>query len=107
METFTIGELSGRASELVHTVEAGHLALVTNNGQPFGIVVPFEEKLLSEGVSITLAIDLFREGKVGLSQAGKIAGISSSEMMDILSAHQIPLADYSKDELSNELNQFL
>lgn len=106
METFTVRDLRDRTGELIRGAEAGRLAVVTKHGQPVFVAVPFDECLLREGVGVALALHLFREGSVGLAQAAKLAGVSPSEMMDILAAHQIPLAEYSKDELVDELKQF-
>lgn len=66
----------------------------------------FVARRVLEGVGTDLAIRLFRHEKASLVQAARIAGVSSSEMMDILAAHQVPLVKYSADELTKELGQF-
>lgn len=66
----------------------------------------FVARRIQEGIGTALAIHLFRDEKAGLAQAARIAGVSASEMMDILAAHQVPLVKYSADELADELGQF-
>jgi predicted HTH domain antitoxin len=39
---------------------------------------------------LLLALDRYREGKASLSKAAELAGVSVSEMMDLLSEHGIP-----------------
>lgn len=106
MEMFTIRDLRNRTGDLVREAEAGHLSLVTKHGQPVFIAVPFDEVLLKSGVRVAVALHLFEEQKVSLVQAARLAGLSASEMMDKLAENQIPLANYTKDELRDELEQF-
>lgn len=106
METFNIRDLRNRTGDLVREAEHGNLSLITKHGQPIFIAVPFNEMLLQSGVKTSLAVGLFVEQKVGLAGAARIAGVSSSEMMDILAERNVPLADYSKEELTDELAQF-
>ncbi|MBC6907214.1 type II toxin-antitoxin system prevent-host-death family antitoxin [Saccharophagus sp. K07] len=104
MEMFTIRDLRNRTGELIREAEAGHLSLVTKHGQP--VAVPFDEVLLKSGVRLAVALHLFEEQKVSLAQAARLAGLSASEMMDKLAENQIPVANYTKDELRDELDQF-
>lgn len=106
METFNIRDLRNRTGDLVREAEHGNLSLITKHGQPIFIAVPFNEMLLQSGVKTSLAVGLFVEQKVGLAGAARIAGVSSSEMMDILAERNVPLADCSKEELTDELAQF-
>lgn len=39
---------------------------------------------------VLLALERYREGKASLSKAAEVAGVSISELMDILAAHGIP-----------------
>ncbi len=103
METFNIRDLRNRTGDLVRAAEHGQLSLVTKHGHPVFVAVPFDEAMLRSGVRTSLAVGLFVENKVGLSGAAKVAGVSPSEMLDILAERKIPVADYSKDELLDEL----
>src|SRR5688572_23472811 len=102
MELFTIQDLRNRTEDLIRQAEAGQLLVVTKNGQPLFVAVPFDEALLKSGVRLSLAVHLFADGKLGLAQAARLAGISPSEMMDKLGEEKIPIAKYSKDELRDE-----
>lgn len=61
---------------------------------------------MKSGGRVSLAAGLVVEKKAGLSQAARTAGISPSEMMDILAEHKISLIDYSADEVTDEVKQF-
>jgi predicted HTH domain antitoxin len=62
--------------------------------------------LLESSVQVPMAIQLFDEHKVTLVQAARLAGLSASEMMDKLADRKIAIADYSKEELLDDLEQF-
>lgn len=106
MQTFTVRDLRNRTGELISEAEQGHLSIITKHGTPVFVAVPFNDTLLQTGVRVSLGINMFAEGHVGLAQAAKIAGVSPSEMMSILAEHKIPMADYSREELQDELKQF-
>lgn len=46
---------------------------------------------------VLLALERYREGHASLSKASELAGVSVSEMMDLLAAHGIP-ADLSSED---------
>ncbi len=106
METFNIRDLRNKTGDLVRLAESGQLSLVTKHGHPVFIAVPFDEALVKSGVRVSLAVGLVVDGKVGLAQAARIAGVSPSEMMDILAERQVSLVGYSVDEIADELEQF-
>lgn len=106
MEMFTVRDLRNRTGELIREAELGHLSVITKHGQPVFVAVPFDEALLESGVRVSMAVHLFADHKITLSQAAKLAGISVSEMMDKLAERKIPVANYSTEELLDELEQF-
>ena len=83
--------------------EAGHIALVTKHGAPVFVALPFDDTVMEEGVRVALAIKLFDEEVVSLSQAAKVAGTTVGEMIDLLGARGIPVARYSADEIEDDL----
>jgi prevent-host-death family protein len=106
MEMFTVRDLRNRTGELIREAELGHLSVITKHGQPVFVAVPFDEALLESGVRVSMAIQLFADHKVTLVQAARLAGLSASEMMDKLADRKIAIADYSKEELLDDLEQF-
>jgi len=103
MQSFSIRDLRERSGALSREVEQGNLAVITRHGHPLFISVPFSEELLNQGVHITLATRLFREGDISLGKAAKIAKMSIAEYSDYISRLGIPLVDYGKEALEQEL----
>ena len=106
MQTFKLRDLSTRADELTRDVEAGKLSVVTHDGHPFFMVVPFDEILVREGVNVALAIKLFDEETISLGKAARLAGMGVVEFMDCLAALHIPVARPLSGELEEELENF-
>ena len=106
MQTFNIRDLSTRADELTRDVEAGKLSVVTQDGQPIFMVVPFDEILVREGINVALAIKLFDEETISLGKAARLAGMGVVEFMDCLAALHIPVARPLSGELEEELESF-
>ena len=61
---------------------------------PFG-VSPEEARTL-------LAIKLYQIGRVSLGQAARTSGHSKRTFMEILGKHEVPIFDYSPEELREE-----
>jgi predicted HTH domain antitoxin len=53
-------------------------------------------------VKLLLAIKLYEVGRVSLGQAAKLAGFSKRAFMEVLGRHQVPVFNYSPEELRRE-----
>lgn len=52
----------------------------------------------------SIAIELYREGKVSMGKAAEIAGISKIEMMGVLREKKVPL-QYTEEDLKEDLKE--
>lgn len=50
-----------------------------------------------------LAVKLFENGRISLGQAARLAGFSKQAFIEVLGKQQIPVINYSPDELREEL----
>lgn len=106
MHTFSIRDLSERSGELTREVKAGHLALVTDEGEPLFVSVPFDETLVRAGVHVALAVNLFKSGELSSGQAAELARRPKLAFLEYLSRLGIPVVDYPAEELQAELANF-
>ena len=60
------------------------------------------ERAYAEGV-----LDLIRRGVISTGYGRQLLGISMDTLLDELQQHEIPVADYSEDELRSELETAL
>ena len=103
IETFPIRDLRERTGDLTQYAEAGQLALVTKRGRPLFVTVPFTEELLREGVGFSLAVELYRNGMITAARGALLAGMDLAAFLEELSALEVPVADYSAEEVADEL----
>lgn len=106
MHTFTVRDLREHTGELIRSAENGELSVITKQGTPVFVAVPFDETLLREGVGMALAIKLFDEERISLGRAAKLASLSVSEMIDMLGRHGIAVIRTTDEDLERELGDF-
>jgi predicted HTH domain antitoxin len=103
VKTFKSTEFPARVNDLLQDAAAGKLSLVTQNGEPSFVAVPFTEDLVREGVLVSLAVKLFSEEVVSLREGARIAHLSLTEFIGACSARGVPVVRYSPAELEMEL----
>ncbi len=103
MQSFTIRDLRERSGALSREAEKGNLAVVTRHGHPLFISVPFSEDLLDQGVHVTLAVKLFKEGDISLGKASKMAKMNLSKFTEYVSKLGIPIIDFNEEDLDREM----
>lgn len=103
METFTVRDLRERTGELIRGAEQGHLSVVTKHGHPVFVAVPFDEALLETGVRVSLALRLFDDGTLSLTQAAKFSGVGLEAFIERAGAAGITVVRTTPEELEEEL----
>lgn len=58
--------------------------------------------LSHEEAKLLFAVKLYETGKVSLGQAAKLAGFSKRAFMEVLGRYQVPVFNYSAEELREE-----
>ncbi len=54
-------------------------------------------------VRIQLAVEFYEQGEISLGQAAQVAGLTKKEFIDVLGERQIPILNYSEEELREEI----
>ena len=102
VDVFTARDLRNNAGGLLRDAAAGKLSLITKHGRPAALAVPFDERLLTQGVHRSLAIRLLSERLLTLKQAARIASLSIEEFLDVLAETEATVVDYPAKELRAE-----
>jgi predicted HTH domain antitoxin len=103
MHTFNVQDLREKTDALIRNAEEGNLSLVTKNGYPVFVAVPFKDELLEWGVHVMLAICLYKEEMLSLSKAAKLSRQPLESFMEKLGSLGIPVVHYSEQDLEAEL----
>jgi prevent-host-death family protein len=104
LDVFSVRDLRTRSGDLLRDAELGQLALITKHGRPAILAVPFDRRLLDQGVHRTLALALFENRQLTLAQAAKVAGLSLDGFIDLLGLLGVAAVDYPAEELADELD---
>ena len=99
LNVFSARDLRLRSGDLLHEAEAGRLALITKDGRPAILAVPFNDRLLQHGVHRAIALDLFEQGKVGLTQGARLAGLSAEDFVALLGEAGVAAVQYDPKEI--------
>jgi len=67
------------------------------------LAVPFDRRLLDQGVHRALALSLFEPRQLTLAQAAKVAGLSLGGFIDLLGSLGVAAVDYPVEELADAL----
>jgi prevent-host-death family protein len=107
LDVFSVRDLRTRSGDLLRDAERGQLALITKHGRPAILAVPFDRRLLDQGVHRALALTLFENRQLTLAQAAKVAGLSLDGFIDLLGSFGLAAVDYPAEELADELDAAL
>ncbi len=106
MQSFGIRELRENIGSFAAEAEAGVISVITRNGTPLTVNIPFDETLINLGAHKSLAIKLYQEEVLSLNKAAKLAGMPMDEFIRILGALGISVIGYDENQLQQELDQF-
>lgn len=104
LDVFSVRDLRTRSGDLLKDAERGQVSLITKHGRPAILAVPFDRRLLDQGVHRTLALSLFESRQLTLAQAAKVAGLSLDGFIDLIGSLGLAAVDYPAEELDDELH---
>ena len=104
VDVFSVRDLRQRSGALLKDAENGHVALITKHGRPTILAVPFDARLLDLGVHRALALHLFENRHLSLTQAAKLAAVAVEEFVELLRKTGVPAVDYPPQELDDEIS---
>jgi prevent-host-death family protein len=104
LDVFSVRDLRTRSGDLLKDAELGQMSLITKHGRPAILALPFDRRLLDQGVHRALALSLFESRQLTLAQAAKVAGLSLDGFIDLLGSLGLAAVDYPAEELAGELD---
>lgn len=105
MQYFGVRDLRERIGDYANQAKSGVMSVISRNGTPLTLNIPFDDQLIMLGAHKTLAIKLYEEEILTLSKAARYAGVKTDEFIKLLGAAGISVLGDTED-LKNELSQF-
>jgi predicted HTH domain antitoxin len=106
MGAISVEKFIKSTAKLIEEAESGQVAIVTKDGRPVLLAIPYDERLAKEDVHVAVAVRLYQNEVISLGRAARIAGFSLSEFIDRLGALDIAVIRYPPEELERELAEF-
>ena len=106
MQSVSVRELKSNPSTALRDAR-DDMVVVTNRGEPDAVLIGFSQL---GGVADlphlrqAIAVNLFKQGALSVSASATLAGEPLGAMLSRLAALEIPVVDYSADELTGEIN---
>lgn len=104
MQVVNVRQLKSNPSQALREARRAPV-VVMNRDRPDAVLIGIEQLAGIpdfDHAREALAVAMFREGQVSVSVAANVAGRSLSQMLRILSARGIPVADATRDDLDAE-----
>lgn len=106
MLSFGIRNLREKIGTYAAQAEAGAISIITRNGKPLTVNIPFDETLVKLGAHKTLAVKLYQEDALTLNKAAKLAGMPMDKFVAVLGSVGITVFGYDTDDVQRELEKF-
>ncbi|MBD3305679.1 prevent-host-death family protein [candidate division KSB3 bacterium] len=103
LDVFTDLDLHHRPDDLLQDTAHGRYVLITKEGRPAVLAIPFDDRLLEYGLHRAMALHCFEAGILTLSQAAQIATSSLEDFVDLLGEVGIAAVDYPVEDLDQEV----
>lgn len=102
MKAYNIGDLKNNPSSAIKDAKIGPV-IILNRQEPEAII--FSLSFIDKKIELnkTLAMVLYKHKEVSLGKAAKIAGMTYSDFMELLSNHGIPVIQYSIEEVKKDV----
>ncbi len=72
---------------------------------PEDVVKLFGEKELEASLKKWTLLELVRTGKLSSGKAAEILGITRWEFMELMSSHDVPIANFPEEELERQMKE--
>lgn len=105
MQFFGVRELRENIGEYAKQAKLGAMSVISRNGKPLTLNIPFDEQLILLGANKALAIKLYDEEILTLTKAARYADVKVDTFIKLLGAAGIGVLGDAED-LKDELSQF-
>lgn len=106
MLSFGIRDLREQIGSYTAQAEAGAISVITRNGTPLTVNIPFDDTLIKLGAHKALAVKLYQEGVLTLNKASRLAGMPMDEFVSVLGSAGVSVFGYGHDDIQRELDKF-
>jgi prevent-host-death family protein len=97
MEAFAVRDLREHTGDLIRNAENGQYSVVSKHGKPLFVALPFNDALLTSGVSVALADKMVLQAELSVAAGAKLAGMPYARYLQHLGTLGYSMLDDSAD----------
>jgi len=83
------------------------VSIITSHGRPVKVAIPFDDILLNEGITRSLALNLVKNHLITPTRGAEMVKMSLSTFLELMAKFSIPAAEQTATELEDEVSYFL
>lgn len=102
MKVYNIGDLKNNPSSAIKDAQDGPV-LILNREEPEAVIFSLDFVDLKEDLNKSLAVKLYQDGAVSLGKAAKIAKLSYSDFITLLTNCGVPVIQYTIEDVKADL----
>jgi len=106
MHNVSIRDLKNNPASMTARLEQGHSVFVTKRGKPIGVTLPLDDSVVDHSLKELLYFDLYNKGEISFGKLAKFLGVTKPQLRRMFTAMEMPVIDYSVDEVAKELETF-
>lgn len=107
MQTVGIKELQTNPAILTKALEAHEYAMITKRSTPIGVVVSFDDVILSHGLKTSILLDGYKSGNLSLGQLATSLDMPKEKVMKMLSLLGLDVVEYNFSDDMKNLDSFV
>ncbi len=106
MHNVSIRDLKNNPAAMTSQLEQGHSVFVTKRGKPIGVTLPLDDSVVDHSLKELLYFDLYKKGEISFGKLAEFLGVNKPRLRRMFAAMEMPVIDYSVDEVAEELEAF-
>jgi len=99
--------LQKNPSLITKWLENKEYTLITKRNKPIGIVISFNDKIITEGLKTSFLVEAYKNSLISLGELARALNMDKKETMKFLSSIGINVIDYSFDEEMQTIEKLL
>jgi hypothetical protein len=107
MQMVGIKELQTNPAILTKALEAHEYAMITKRSTPIGVVVSFDDVILSHGLKTSILLDGYKSGNLSLGQLATSLDMPKEKVMKMLSLLGLDVVEYNFSDDMKNLDSFV
>ena len=106
MKSVTLRDIKNNPATMTNHLAKGDPVFVTKHGKPIGITLPLDDGMVNQSIKELLYFDLYKKDEISFGKLAEFLGVRKDKLRRMFASLNMPVIDYSPDEVVKELEAF-